>query len=281
MARREEAPAGLRPRTIRENNMHLIFGLGPIGGNIGERLAELNREVFGFDLAQARVHEWAAATNAPASSDLARVHWAAVDSVIVAVRTADQVSSVFRSLQECCAERPLSVFVVSTLAAEDARRILPSAPDSWRVFEAPVSGGPHGARHGTLTTFLSGPVPTDAEERLLADISGRVFRMRNYGDAATVKLLNNTLGTYNLLSTAHMLNLAQRAGVPAKDFLEVIRVSSGQSWMSDNFSEVQYDLLLKDVGLLRGEVGSLPATDLSGDVEQEILQARGLLESEA
>ncbi|GED88941.1 hypothetical protein TNCT6_60260 [Streptomyces sp. 6-11-2] len=204
-----------------------------------------------------------------------------MDSVIVAVRTADQVSAVFGSLQDHCVKGPLTAFVVTTLAAEDARRILPSAPDSWRVFEAPVSGGPRGARDGTLTTFLSGPAPTDAEERLLADISGRVFRMRNYGEAATVKLLNNTLGTFNLLSTAHILNLAARIGIPAKEFLEVIRVSSGQSWMSDNFSEVQYDLLLKDVGLLRGEIGSLPATDLSGDVEQEILQARGLLESEA
>ncbi|BCW71015.1 hypothetical protein NicSoilB8_20590 [Arthrobacter sp. NicSoilB8] len=37
--------------------------------------------------------------------------------------------------------------------------------------------------------------------------------------------------------------------------------------------------LLKDVGLLRGEVGALPAEELNGDVEQAILQARALLGS--
>ena len=36
--------------------------------------------------------------------------------------------------------------------------------------------------------------------------------------------------------------------------------------MSDNFIDVQYDLLLKDVGRLRGEIGSLPAADLNDQV---------------
>ena len=77
-----------------------------------------------------------------------------------------------------------------------------------------------------------------------------------------------------------MLNLAAEHGVPAMDLFEVIGVSTGQSWMSDNLVDVQYDLLLKDVGLLRGELGSLPTGDLNDDVEQAILQARTLLGTE-
>ena len=48
-----------------------------------------------------------------------------------------------------------------------------------------------------MTIVLGGPATTDAEDKLLADISGRVFRMRSYGQPALVKLLNNALGTYN------------------------------------------------------------------------------------
>ena len=70
----------------------------------------------------------------------------------------------------------MTVFVHTTLAPEDARRIFAAAPDSWRVFEAPVSGGPAGARQGSMTIFLGGPPTTDAEDRLLSDISGRVFK---------------------------------------------------------------------------------------------------------
>jgi 3-hydroxyisobutyrate dehydrogenase-like beta-hydroxyacid dehydrogenase len=138
-----------------------------------------------------------------------------------------------------------------------------------------------GPRLGTMTIFLAGPAATAAEDRLLADISGRVFRMDSYGQPALVKLLNNALATYNLAATARMLNLAAEHGVPAQDLFEVIGVSTGQSWMSDKLIDVQYDLLLKDVGLLRGELGALPTAELNDDVEQAILQARALLRSDS
>ena len=256
--------------------MHLVIGLGPIGGNIGAHLAGLGQEVYGYDFNQDRIREWSEENKSPAGSDMAAVDWPSVDSVHVAVRLADQVSSVFEALQ-AHTEQPLTVFVHTTLAPEDARKIFSSAPRSWRAFEAPVSGGPQGARQGTMTIFLAGPAATDSENKLLADISGRVFRMESYGQPALVKLLNNTLATYNLAATARILNLADQLGVPAKDLFEVIGVSTGQSWMSDNLIDVQYDLLLKDVGLLRGELGSLPTAELNDDVEQAILQARALL----
>jgi 3-hydroxyisobutyrate dehydrogenase-like beta-hydroxyacid dehydrogenase len=101
--------------------------------------------------------------------------------------------------------------------------------------------------------------------------------MQSYAQPALVKLLNNVLATYNLAATARMLNLAAEHGVRAQDLFEVIGVSTGRSWMSDNLIDVQYDLLLKDVGLLQGEIGPLPAVDLNDEVEQAILHARALL----
>lgn len=256
--------------------MHLVIGLGPIGGNIGAHLAELGQQVHGHDFDTVRVRDWSAETRSPAGSDLAAVAWPSVASVHVAVRLADQVSSVFEALQGHTTE-PLTVFVHTTLAPNDARRVFSSAPASWRTFEAPVSGGPQGARQGSMTVFLAGPATTPAEDRLLADISGRVFRMSSYGQPALVKLLNNALATYNLAATARMLNLAAEHGVHARDLFEVIGASTGRSWTSDNFRDVQYDLLLEDLGLLRGELGSLPGADLDDEVERAILQARALL----
>ncbi|MEN0134581.1 MAG: NAD(P)-binding domain-containing protein [Rhodococcus sp. (in: high G+C Gram-positive bacteria)] len=256
--------------------MHLIIGLGPIGGSIGAHLAQLGQEVYGYDFDTARVREWSEETASPAGSDLAALDWPSIDSVHVTVRLADQVSSVFTALHDHTA-RPLTVFVHTTLAPADARTIMSSAPDNWRAFETPVSGGPQGARQGSMTIFLAGPDTLPAEDRLIADISGRVFRMESYGQPALVKLLNNALATYNLAATARMLNRGAERGVPAKGLFVVIGVSTGQSWMSDNLVDVQYDLLLKDVGLLRGELGSLPAANLDDDVERAILQARALL----
>ncbi|CAM5401816.1 NAD(P)-dependent oxidoreductase [Streptomyces hirsutus] len=257
--------------------MHLVIGLGPIGGNLGTHLAEKRREVYGYDLDPARVAEWAQESGSPFSgSDLAAVPWDAVTSVHIAVRLADQVEAVLRGLNDATG-RPLSIFVNTTLTPTDARRIAALGNENWRIFESPVSGGPAGARHGTMSVFLAGPAPTDDEERLLADQAGHVFRLSEYGQPAMVKLLNNALATYNLTATAQILNLADAHGVPAGKLAEVLAVSTGQSWMSDNIKDVAYDLLLKDVGLLRTELQHLPVTDLDGDVEGQILAAREAL----
>lgn len=256
--------------------MHLMIGLGPIGGNIGANLAERGQSVYGYDFNLERNREWSEETQSPSGNDLAVIDWASVKSVHIAVRLADQVLSVFDALKQHT-HQALTVFVHTTLSPNDAKRIFAAAPTHWRTFEAPVSGGPQGARQGSMTIFLSGPQPTDAEDKILANISGRVFSMDSYGQPALVKLLNNALGTYNLAATAQMLNLAEAHGVPAKSLFEVIAVSTGKSWMSDNLIDVQYDLLLKDVGLLHSELGSLPTIDLDQGVEEAILQARTLL----
>ncbi|MBY4108305.1 hypothetical protein HQO82_12600 [Rhodococcus fascians] len=92
----------------------------------------------------------------------------------------------------------------------------------------------------------------------------------------TSDLLNNTLATYNMASTARMLNLADQLGMPADTLLDAIGVYTGQSWMGDNIIDVQCGLLLKDVALLRNEVDSLPVG--LDDVEAGVLHTRTLRE---
>lgn len=259
--------------------MLLVVGLGPIGGGIGARLAELGRPVTGLDLDPARVAEWGEATGAPAGTDPGAVGWVDVDTVVVAVRTADQVTAALETIRTYRGEGSLTVYVVTTLAIADARAILPATPVAWRVFEAPVSGGPRGARGGTMSVFLAGPERTPADTALLAGLAGRVFAADGYGGAALLKLTNNTLGAYNAVALARMMRVAVQNGVPAERFLEVVGASSGQSWMSDNFAEFHDDLLFKDVRLLQGDLGALPAVALDGDGDlgAEIAAARELL----
>ena len=191
--------------------MHLFIGLGPIGGNVGANLIDKGREVYGYDLDTKRLAQWAEETGSKLSgSDLAEIDWSKVESVNIAVRLANQVEAVFGSLKEAT-DLPLTVFVNTTLAPGDAKKITSAAPENWRLFEAPVSGGPQGARSGSMTIFLAGPKPTDAEESLLADECGHLFRLDSYGQPATVKLLNNTLATYNLAATARILNPMPRS----------------------------------------------------------------------
>ena len=258
--------------------MHLIIGLGPIGGNVGANLIDKGHGV--------RLRPGHPACRPVGGGNRIR----ALRLRLGEDRLAHgRVGARRRTAREPGGRRDAIAAGGDRPAAErlhqhhplptDARKITSSAPENWRVFEAPVSGGPQGARSGSLTIVLAGPQPTDAEASLLADESGHLFHLDSYGQPATVKLLNNTLATYNLAATARMLNLAAEHDVPAQKFIDVVAVSTGRSWMSDNLVDVQYDLLLKDVGLLRDELGELPVLDLAGNVEEQILTARKNLES--
>ncbi|ASR36755.1 hypothetical protein BAY61_19095 [Prauserella marina] len=256
--------------------MYLVIGLGPIGGGAGARLAELGRPVRGLDLDERRAREWSERTGAPACSGIGDVEWSGVDTVIIAVRMAGQVRSTMESLI-ARAGKPLTVYVLTTLSIADATALSAGVPESWRLFEAPVSGGASGARNGTMTVFLAGPPREAADDALLSDIAGKVFDTEDYGAPAVLKLTNNALGALNAVSTARMLRIAADNGVDAATFLDVVAASSGQSWMSDHFTVFPDDLLFKDAGLLRDDLGSLPVIDLASDPAAEIAAARELL----
>lgn len=242
----------------------LIVGLGPIGASVGERLLERGRPVAGFELDVTRAAEWASANGVDVASAAADVVWHEVAAVHVAVRLAPQLEQVLAMLREH-ARPDVTVIVLTTLAPSDAQRILAQAPERWRVFEAPLSGGPQGARAGTMTLMLAGPEPSRDDEQRFADMAGKQFWTPHYGQPALLKLLNNTLGAYNALATAAMLEVAMEHDIDAGQFLEVVNASSGQSWMSANFDNFHYPLLFKDAGLLIGDIGAVPAVTL-GDL---------------
>lgn len=253
--------------------VELIVGLGPIGASIGERLLERGRSVVGFELDPARAQEWSQANGVAVASSADGVAWAEVDAVHIAVRLASQLEQVMALLREH-ARPDVTVIVLTTLAPSDARRILSDTPATWRVFEAPLSGGPQGALAGTMTLMLAGPDPNVEDKQRFADMAGTLFWTSRYGQPALLKLLNNTLGAYNALSTAAMLELAIEHGVDAQQFLEVVKVSSGQSWMSVNFDNFHYPLLFKDAGLLIGDLGAVPPVELGDQPEHEAIIER-------
>ena len=105
--------------------MHLLIGLGPIGGHIGEQLAtppapRRRTDGDGSGFHAVPVRDWSQPLQAPASVDLDTIDWLAVSSVHVSVPSAEQVVSVFHSLLDATTQ-PLTVFVHTTLAPHDER----------------------------------------------------------------------------------------------------------------------------------------------------------------
>lgn len=256
----------------------VVVGLGPIGASVGTRLLNRGREVIGYEFDRDRAREWATMTGGCIASTPEEVDWSRIDTIHVAVRLAAQLKSVFDMLR-ARVDGAVTIIVFTTLAPSDAVHILSSVPERWRVFESPLSGGPQAALDGSMTLLLSGPAPDAEDQARFADISQKQFWTTTYGQPALLKLLNNTLGAYNALATAAILEMGSNQGVDPQQLLEIINVSSGQSWMSTNFDNFHYPLLFKDAGLLIDDLGPVPPISL-GDQranESEIEHARRLI----
>ena len=143
--------------------------------------------------------------------------------------------------------------------------------------DAPVSGGPAGARARTLAVMYAG---SDAActrvEPVLAGLSDRRFRV---GDRAglgqAMKLLNNFLSATALAATSEAVAFGQAAGLDLATMLDVLNASSGRNTATaDKFpdhvlteryaSGFTNSLMAKDLALYRAAVDARGTADALG-----------------
>jgi len=134
-------------------------------------------------------------------------------------------------------QRGGTVIMCSTIAPGDAAAIAAQlARHDLAMLDAPVSGGPARAEAGTLSMMASGEdAAFDRAAGVLDAIASKLFRIgRQCGDGSKVKLVNNMLAGINLAAGCEAIALGERLGLDAKMLYEVIRASSGQSWIFED-----------------------------------------------
>ena len=97
-----------------------------------------------------------------------------------------------------------------------------------------------------------------AHRDLLEAIGGRVIHVGPLGQASVIKVITNMLAFIHLVAAGEALMLARRGGIPLATAYEVIRASSGNSFVHETESQVilngsydigfTMDLALKDLG---------------------------------
>ncbi|GGJ73840.1 3-hydroxyisobutyrate dehydrogenase [Deinococcus aquiradiocola] len=152
---------------------------------------------------------------------------------------------------DCTSGRPAA-------AREQAARL---AEVGVAFVDAPVSGGPAGARAGTLAVMVGGDEAVFGRVRALLDsFGGTVLRVGPVGSGFAVKAVNNVLMGLHLLSVAEGLASLKKQGVDLAPALTVLNASSGSSFSSQNkvaqqvftrqFSPMfKLGLLAKDAGI--------------------------------
>ncbi len=211
-----------------------VIGVGAMGLPVAVRL--LRR---GFAVATRDIRPEADAAAAAAGArvcaspgDLARV----CDVVVVLVVDAAQIDTVLtgpEGLLPALSARHV-VLLCSTIGPSDATR-LGATIEAYGAgaLDAPISGGPARATAGELAMMLAGSDGAVGRARPVVDaMATRVFRIGTaLGDGAKVKLVNNLLAGVNLVAGAEALSLGARLGLDARQLLDVIAASSGQSWI--------------------------------------------------
>jgi 3-hydroxyisobutyrate dehydrogenase len=211
-----------------------IIGLGNMGLGMAQALLAQGCSVHGCDVAApaARAARLAGVTMHATAAGAA----AQASMILIVVVNAAQISDVIVDLLPALTTQH-TVLVMSTISPQDAARFAAALNATGaQALDAPISGGPARAAAGQLTVMLAGQAVAIAKvQAMLSAIANQQFTISAVaGDASKVKLLNNLLAGINLSASAQALRLASELGIKPQALLEVMQVSSGQSWMADN-----------------------------------------------
>jgi len=236
-----------------------LIGCGAMGGGMICRLIETGHEVLCYDAspnALARVQ----ALGAPVSENLAAIAQNC-DFIILSLPRAEIVEVVMAELGPLLNAGTI-VLDASTSEPSTTTALAKAAADAgYEFLDGPVSGGPAGAKSGTMTMILGGPENPIAQIRpILQDLTAKIVHVGPAGSGHAAKIANNLLCAANLVLVSEMAQLAQSAGISLDSLLEGVNAGSGRSGVSEvNFPKwimnEGYDsgftmgLMRKDVGL--------------------------------
>ena len=214
-----------------------IVGAGAMGGPIAECLLRKGFRVIVRDIVPERVEALVRIGAASAASAFETGQRA--DLVLTIVVDAGQTDEVVFGARDdaglaAAAGSRSTIVMCSTVAPAYAAAL--AARVSARgiaLVDAPISGGPHRAREGTLSMMAAADDEVIARVQPVLDaVASRVFRVgQRAGDGSAMKIVNNMLAGINLAAAAEALALADRLGMDLAAVCDVVNASSGGSWM--------------------------------------------------
>lgn len=138
------------------------------------------------------------------------------------------------------------------------------------LLDAPVSGGPRGARAGTLATMVAGDKAAyDISLPIFEAIAQKIFYVGEApGLAQMTKLANNMISAAAMAATSEAVVLAVKAGVDSNTLIDAINSSTGRNtFTSDKIPQSvltrsfdyggKFSIIYKDVRLCLDEARAL------------------------
>ena len=262
-------------------------GLGHIGHHLAANLLAAGHVVTVHDLDRGAADELVAVGAAWAVSPaaVARVSDAVI-TCLPSVAAATKVVAGANGLLEGFAPGALWIEMGTNDPREIVRLAGLLAERGVDTLEAPVTGGVHNASSGTITILVGGDEEVfRSHESVFRTLGGRVFFVGALGKASSIKVVSNMLAFIHIAASTEAFMLCKRSGVDLRLAWEILRASSGDSFILGTESTTilsgsydvgfSFDLCLKDLGmaLALGRDLDVPL-DIAGTDEQLFVRGR-------
>jgi 3-hydroxyisobutyrate dehydrogenase-like beta-hydroxyacid dehydrogenase len=129
------------------------------------------------------------------------------------------------------------VVIHSTVQPETVERIAKiAAAKGVHVIDAPISGGETGARERSLCYMVGGePMLVERCREVFSTSASEIFHMGALGSGAAAKMIVQVVTCINMLAAHEAELLAGRSGLNFAALQKVMRVSSAQSLVADQW----------------------------------------------
>lgn len=220
-----------------------VVGLGEMGFPMAWNLGKGGFEVFAFDVSEGAkgkarekgIHVCTTVKEVAARSDHA---------VLSVVRDIPQTEAVIFSEEGIISsgKRGLSIVMMSTLDPRTVRSLGErTGAMGFPLLDAPISGAKSGAEAATLTFMTAGP--REVYERCCPYFKAMGKTIFYFGDrlgaGQAAKLSNNLMLAANMVGCAEGIRYAIRHDLPLEELLSLLKVSTGNSWVVQNWGAVK------------------------------------------
>jgi len=208
-----------------------FIGVGQMGAPMAERLVAAGHGVAVFDANPAAMQPLVARGAIAAGS--AREAATGAEIVFACLPSPEISKSVALGSDGVAGVEGMRVYIeTSTIGTAAVKAIAAGLKARGiSVLDAPVSGGPRGARAGKLATMVAGDrAAFDRVRPLFEAIAGKVFYVgAEPGLAQITKLANNMISAAAMAVSMEAAAMAVKAGVDAHTLIDVVNASTGRN----------------------------------------------------
>lgn len=204
-----------------------FIGLGRMGAPMASRIAAAGHQLVGYDISPSKP-DLAIAGLSRGESPAAIA--AEADIIVTSLPGPAEVTDVVRGRGGILgALRPSAILVeTSTISPDLSREIAGDlAARDASYLDAPISGGAHGAREGSLVAMVGGPADVLARARPVIECFAKeIVHVGPAGSGSAMKLVIQAIFLSQMAGFLEAVSLGERSNIPLDTLLSVLAASS-------------------------------------------------------